>query len=238
MYRQTLFGFFWAFLPPIANTAMWIFLKNQGAFTMKETGVHATVYILTGMILWQAFIEAFNMPILAVQKNTNMVRKLRFPREALLLVGFGEVLFNLAVRLVLLIPAFLWFGVSWQSGMLLAPFFMFCLVLLGSSIGMFLMPIDSLYKDVGRFITMATPFWMILTPIIYVPLTSWPGSLLNWVNPAAPLLILSRDLMLIGTDTAHMTNGLIFAAVSIPLFLIAVVYYRVSLPVLIERMAA
>ncbi|MEM7455160.1 MAG: hypothetical protein AAF456_12495, partial [Planctomycetota bacterium] len=98
LYRQTLFGFFWAFLPPIANTAMWIFLKNQGAFTMKDTGVHATVYILTGMILWQAFIEAFNMPILAVQKNTNMVRKLRFPREALLLVGFGEVMFNLSIR--------------------------------------------------------------------------------------------------------------------------------------------
>ncbi|MEM7456895.1 MAG: ABC transporter permease, partial [Planctomycetota bacterium] len=142
------------------------------------------------------------------------------------------------IRLVLLIPAFIWFGVSWQSGMLLAPFVMICLVLLGSALGMFLMPIDSLYKDVGRFITMATPFWMILTPIIYVPLNTWPGNLLNWVNPAAPLLIFARDLLLVGTASEHMMIGLIFAALSVPLFLIAVIYYRVSLPVLIERMAA
>ena len=29
MYRQTLLGLFWAFLPPIANTAIWIFLQSQ-----------------------------------------------------------------------------------------------------------------------------------------------------------------------------------------------------------------
>ena len=27
LYRQTLLGLFWAFLPPIANTAIWIFLS-------------------------------------------------------------------------------------------------------------------------------------------------------------------------------------------------------------------
>ena len=81
LYRQTLLGLFWAFLPPIANTAMWIFLKSTGAFTMEGTEVDATVYILTGMILWQAFIDAFQMPLNCLNKNKNMLRKLRFPRE-------------------------------------------------------------------------------------------------------------------------------------------------------------
>ena len=61
------------------------------------------------MIFWQAFIEAFQMPIDVINKNRNMISKLNFPRESLLMVGFGEVLFNFTIRSLLLIPAFLWF---------------------------------------------------------------------------------------------------------------------------------
>lgn len=237
LYRQTLLGLFWAFLPPIANTAIWIFLKSQNVFEMGDTGVDSTVYILTGMILWQAFIDAFQVPSNVLNSNKNMVSKLNFPRESLLLVGFGEVMFNLAIRVVLLIPAFFYFGVSISSGILLAPITIFAMVLLGISLGLFLLPLGSLYKDVGRFIAMFVPFWMIITPIIYVPRESFPGTLLNWVNPASPLLLVSRDLLLTG-DTTHVSIGILFGLLSIPLLVIGLIVYRISLPILIERMPA
>ncbi len=237
MYRQTLLGLFWAFLPPIANTAIWIFLKSQNVFKMEDTGIDSTVYILTGMILWQAFVEAFQMPLNALAKNKGMLSKLRFPRESLIMVGFAEVLFNLGIRLLLLIPAFWWFNVQVSFSMLLAVPAIIALILFASAMGLLIMPIGSLYQDVGRFINMVMPFWMIVTPIIYVPFQEYPGTLLNWVNPASPLLIMSRDLLLMGSSN-HLYFGLIFAAVSVPLILIGLVVYRVSLPVLIERMTA
>lgn len=237
LYRQTLLGLFWAFLPPIANTAMWIFLKSAGVFDTGDTQVNATVYILTGMILWQAFIEAFQMPLDAIRKNGNMLSKLNFPRESLLLVGLGEVLFNLAIRLLLLIPAFLVFGVPIYGSLMLAPLAILALVLSGLAMGLLIMPIGSLYHDVSRFVSMITPFWMILTPIIYVPLTTFPGTLLNWVNPASPLLLLARDWILLGT-TEHLAIGLIFGAITIPALLLGLIVYRVSIPVLVERMNA
>ena len=237
LYRQTLLGLFWAFLPPIANTAIWIFLKSAGVFETGDTVVHATVYILTGMILWQAFIDSFQMPLNAIKKNSNMLSKLNFPRESLLLVGLGEVLFDLAIRLLLLIPAFLYFGIPAQTTWLLAPLATICLVLFGMALGLLIMPIGSLYQDVGRFISLVTPFWMILTPIIYVPLTTFPGSLLNWVNPASPLLLLARDWILLGS-TAHLQTGLIFAVITIPVLVLGLVVYRISIPVLVERMNA
>lgn len=238
LYRQTLLGLFWAFLPPIANTAMWIFLKSAGVFELKGTAIDATVYILTGMILWQAFIEAFQMPMNALGKNKNMLSKLRFPRESLLAVGFGEVMFNLGIRLLLLIPAFIWTQTALHWTVLLAPLGVIAIVFFGIALGLLIMPIGSLYQDVGRFITMAMPFWMIVTPIIYVPWDTYPGNLLNWVNPAAPLLLWTRDLLLIGPTSPHLLAGLIFAGMSIPLLLLGLVVYRVSLPVLIERMQA
>ena len=99
------------------------------------------------------------------------------------------------------------------------------------------MPLGSLYQDVGRFIAMFVPFWMIITPIIYVPPTNYPGTLLNWVNPASPLLIFSRDLLLTGTST-HTSLGLLFGLAAIPLVVLGLIVYRVSLPHLIERMPA
>ena len=237
LYRQTLLGLFWAFLPPIANTAIWIFLKSQNVFQMGDTGVNSTVYILTGMILWQAFIDAFQSPTKLLNSNKNMIAKLRFPRESLLLVAFGETVFNLAIRMVLLIPAFLWFSVPLHLSILLAPFSILGLILLGLAMGILLLPIGSLYQDVGRFITLVLPFWMIITPIIYVPSPDFPDSLLNWVNPAAPLLIVSRDLLLNGGTQFGML-ALIFGAAALILMLFSLVFYRVSLPVLIERMMA
>lgn len=237
MYRQTLLGLFWAFLPPIANTAIWIFLKSQNVFSMGDTGVDATVYILTGMILWQAFIDAFQAPMRLLNSNRNMISKLNFPRESLLMVAFGEVLFNLSIRVLLLIPAFIWFGVNVGVMTLAAIPAIASLVLLGLALGLLIMPIGSLYQDVGRFIAMFVPFWMIITPIIYVPPTAYPGTLLNWVNPASPLLILSRDLLLTG-GSQHLTLGLLFALITIPLVLLGLIVYRVSLPHLIERMPA
>lgn len=238
LYRQTMLGLFWAFLPPIANTAMWIFLKSTGAFKMEGTNVDAAVFILTGMILWQAFIEAFQMPLNIITKNKNLISKLSFPREALLTVGFCEVVFNLLIRLLLLIPAFLWFGVELQWTLVLAPLAILGLVLWGIALGLLIMPLGSLYQDVGRFTAMAIPFWMIVTPIIYVPWTDFPGNLLNWVNPAAPLLIMARDMLLVGSSSAHLPLGWMFLCIMVPAVLIGLIVYRISLPVLIERMQA
>ena len=237
LYRQTALGLFWAFLPPIANTAIWIFLKSQNVFEIGDTGVDSTVYILTGMILWQAFVDAFQAPANVLNANKNMVSKLNFPRESLLLVGFNEVLFNMGVRLVLLIPAFILFRVPVSWGILLAPISIVGMIVFAMALGLFLLPVGSLYKDIGRFISMVLPFWMIVTPIIYVPSDTFPGTLLNWVNPASPLLLVSRDLLLMG-ETTHGMLGMVFGLLSIPLLLIGLIIYRISLPILIERMAA
>ena len=237
MYRQTFLGLFWAFLPPIANTAIWIFLRQQGVFNTGEMVVDATLYILTGMVLWQAFSDGLQMPQNILSRNKNMLTKLRFSREALLLVGVGEIAFDLAIRTLLLVLAFAWFGVAPGVAWLAAIVAVAMMVVLSVSIGIVLMPLGSLYQDVGRLLAMAMPFWMILTPIIYVPPTTFPGTLLLWINPASPFLILARDLLLTGESTAWMP-ALVWLLVTVPLAIFSLVVFRVSMPVLIERMNA
>ena len=81
---------------------------------------------------------------------------------------------------------------------------------------------------------MAMPFWMILTPIIYEPME---GSVLNWINPACPLLVVARDWALVGSTTMA-TPGIWYGLAAVPLFLAGLVVFRIAMPVLIERMNA
>jgi lipopolysaccharide transport system permease protein len=111
------------------------------------------------------------------------------------------------------------------------------LIFVGVGLGLLLMPVGTLYQDVGRFIALATPFWMILTPVVYMPLQNFPGSILNWLNPASPLLILARDWTLIGS-TSNFSVAVFYAITSVWLLIVGLVVYRVSIPVLVERMQA
>ncbi len=236
MYRQTLLGLFWAFLPPIANTSVWIFLRQQGVFSTGDIGVNATLYILTGMILWQSFSETVQMPLKILNQNRSMISKLRISRESLVMLGLGEVFFNLMIRVLLLLPALLWFGVSLSWVVLWAPLTIVLMVLWGTGIGLLLMPIGTLYQDVGKFLQLALPFWMIITPIIYLASDTFPGILLVWLNPASPLLLFSRDLILLGSSNFWIP-AILVGTMAIPMFLLGMIVFRVAIPVLVERMS-
>lgn len=241
MYRQTVLGMFWIFLPPLANTAIWVFLRSRGVFDFSLTGpngsteVDATLYILTGMIIWQGFVEALQMPLNAVSSNRGMLSRLNFPREALILEGLMDLFFNLAIRCLLLIPAFIYFSGSLQWGILAAIPVIGLMMLFAVGCGLILVPFGTLYHDVPRLLSIGMPFWMIVTPVIYYLPNVRPTNLLNWLNPASPLLVASRDLMLFGA-TEHVAAGLTYGLVAIPVFVLGLLVFRVSIPALIERM--
>ena len=49
-YRQSIFGYLWAFLPPIATTATFLFLNAQGIMKVGETGIPYPAYVLVGSV--------------------------------------------------------------------------------------------------------------------------------------------------------------------------------------------
>ena len=99
MYRQTMLGVLWAFLPPLANTLIWVFLHKEKVIDFGgDLSVDYTIYVLAGMVIWQSFVESLQMPLNVYRQNRAMITKLNFPREALLAVGWGEILLNLSIR--------------------------------------------------------------------------------------------------------------------------------------------
>jgi len=236
-YRQSLLGYFWAFIPPIFTTLIWVFLNAQNVLDVGDTGMPYPLFVLTGTVLWQTFADALDSPLKLVSESKAMLAKINFPREALILTSIGLVLFNFAVRVVLLVFVFAWYEVSIPASILLVPLGVLSMILLGVMFGLLLTPLGILYHDISRLISIGTQAWFFLTPVIYpVPETSWAATIVK-LNPVTPLLQTTREWLITGQST-QLTAFVWVIATSLLLLIIGWVFYRIAMPHLIARMSA
>jgi lipopolysaccharide transport system permease protein len=235
LYRQTALGYVWLFLAPLATSLTFIFLRSSGVFQIGNTVIPYPAYVMMGTLLWQGFVDALNAPLKLVSSSKAILTKLNIPKEGLILAAFYEVMFNLAVRCVLLALVMAIFRIVPPVTCFLFPLGTALLVLLGMSIGLFLVPFGMLYGDVQRALGMITGFWIFLTPVVYPPPTRWPANLITEWNPVSPLLLACREMLTTG-KLEHLQSALLVGLLAAMLFLVSWVFYRLAIPILVERM--
>ena len=236
-YRQSYFGILWLFITPLTTAFVWIFLSKSGAVQLADTGGPYPVYAFTGTLMWSIMKEAINTPGTSTGAGRGIMSKINFPKEALVVSGIYKMLFNTLAKIGLLIILLLVYKVPLQWGLLLFPLGLLAVVLFGTTIGLIITPISMLYKDVGGVISLALSFIMYITPVVYVvPDSGIMKTLMDW-NPLTPLIQVSRDLI-IGGDFAYLTHYFILLGCTIPFSFLGLVWYRVSIPIIVERMSA
>jgi lipopolysaccharide transport system permease protein len=234
LYRQSILGYLWAFLPPIVTAVSFTFLNAQGIIRVGPTSIPYPAFVMIGTLFWQTFVDALNSPLKSVNSARSMLAKINFPREALILSGIADVLFNFAVRAVLLVPVFWHYHLPVGSALLLVPIGVLGLITLGLAIGLLIVPAGFLYNDVGRGLGLITGFWMLLTPVVYPPPSTGLGAWLAAWNPVSPILSFCRDA-LVADPLVHATSFATLFAASLVVAVAGWVLYRLSMPILIER---
>jgi lipopolysaccharide transport system permease protein len=236
-YRQSLLGYVWAVLPALFTTAIWVFLNSQNILSVEDTGMPYPVFVLCGTVFWHTFVEALHSPLGLVSESRSMLTKINFPREALILTGIGQVLFNFSIKAALLAFAIWWFDVSLHASLLLVPFGVIALIALGTMIGLLLTPLGMLYHDVGRALSFGTQALFFLTPVIYpVPQASWAATLIK-LNPVTPLLQTTREWLITG-QTTQLGGFMLVVGITLILLLVGWVLYRIAMPHIISRISA
>jgi lipopolysaccharide transport system permease protein len=236
-YRQTFLGMLWAFILPLANTVTWIFLSRTGIVSVGATALSYPVYVLAGTMLWAILMDAINAPLNQTNAARGMLAKLNFPREALLVSGVYQTLFNAGIRITLLIAALGLLGINPGWRLLLFPLGVLSLILVGTAVGLLLTPVGMLYTDVGRAIPILAQFLMYVSPVVFpMPKEGWAATLFQ-INPLTPIILTARD-WLTGTPPQFLSYFLAVNAVALVLLLVVWVAYRLAMPILIERMSA
>lgn len=236
-YRQSILGILWAFIPPLMTSLIFILLQANNIINISETAVPYPIYVIIGTMLWQVFTESLNAPLKATTAAKPMLSKIQFPREALIISSFYTSMFGFLVKLVIVIAIMLFFRYPFSWTSLLAIPATVVLVMLGLMFGLFITPFGMLFTDVSSALPVITQLWFFLTPVVYPPPTTAPLSYIAMLNPVTPILVNIRDLATLG----QMSSPVAFLLVSLTIpvgFLIAWLIYRISLPIIIERIEA
>jgi lipopolysaccharide transport system permease protein len=236
-YRQAFLGILWAFILPLANTFAWIFLNRSGVVRVAETALPYPIYVFTGTMLWAIFMDALNAPLQQAIAAKPMLAKLNFPREALIVSGIYQTLFNAAIKIVLLLGALIFMGINPGFSLLFFPFGVISLVLVGTALGLLITPVGMLYTDVGRGLPLLMQFLMYVTPVVFsMPKAGWAATLFT-LNPLTPVILTSRD-WLTGFHPEYLGYFLLVNTITLLLLLVVWVIYRLAMPILIERVSA
>lgn len=234
-YRQTYFGYIWAFLPPLVASFTFIFLNSQGIVTISTRGIPYPAFAMIGALLWQLFVDAIISPSQSLLGAKSMLAKINFPREAILMGGIYMVVFNFLIRLLLVAAVMLWWKISVGPGILFFPLAMGALLATGFCIGLALTPFGGLYGDVTRGIPMVAGFWMLLTPVVYPARTEGLAGILATWNPVSPLITTARESLTAQPFTLLGPFSLVTACALVAAFL-GLIGFRIAMPHLIARM--
>ena len=237
-YRQSFLGLLWAFLPPLATAMVWILLYQSKVVALKSVGVPYPLFVVTGTLLWTMFSTAVLAPMQTVQQNRSILVKINFPKEALLINAFYEILFNAAVVTIIITIELLIFRIPFTGHTLLYIPGVLLLSGLGMVIGLLLLPVSLLLKDIQFLLPSLLQFAMYLTPVVYAKPVYTGWSRILAYNPVTPVLTNVRAWLL--NTPALCDNWQILAVGGAVLILgvLGIVLYRISLGYVIERMGS
>jgi lipopolysaccharide transport system permease protein len=238
MYRQSVLGILWAFILPLTNTIIWVFLRKSGIVTVSETKIPYTIYVFAGAMLWAVFLESIQTPLQKSIESKAMLSKINFPREAIILSALYQSFFNTAIKMLLLAIGLLLLGyyhIGWQ--ILFFPVSVISLILVGTSIGLMLTPLGLLYTDISKGLPLILQFFMFLTPVVFpLPKDGRMAEIIGY-NPVTPLIMTSRD-WLTSQSTDFLHGYVLVNVIFLLLLFIVWLVYRAAMPILIEKMSS
>ncbi|PLX83452.1 MAG: polysialic acid transporter [Desulfuromonas sp.] len=236
-YLQAFFGILWAFILPLANTLAWVFLNSSGIVSVGETTLPYPFYVFTGTMFWAIFMDALNAPLQQVNAARSMLGKLNFPREALVVSGVYQTIFNALIKVGLLFIVMFFVGVKPGVSLIYFPLGLASLVLVGTVLGLMITPIGVLYTDVGRGLPLLMQFLMYITPVVFPMPEAGMARLLFSFNPLTPVVSTVRDWFS-GQPPEFLLPFILVNLFAVVLLLLCWGIYRLAMPILIERMSA
>jgi len=182
-YKQTIIGVAWAILQPVLT--MLIFTVVFGHFAaMPSDGVPYSIFTFAALLPWNCFSQAISRSGASLVSDSNLVKKVYFPRLIIPLAGVASPLVDLFVSFLVLLAMMAWFRLPLRSSMLALPLLLLVGLLASLAAGLWLAPLNAKYRDIGHAIPFLTQFLMFASPVAY-PLSIIPKKwrLIYGLNP-------------------------------------------------------
>ena len=209
-YKNSVFGFFWSLLNPLAM--MLVFTLVFGLLNPNVKIEKYPLFLLCGLLPWNYFSASVLGSLYSVVGNGNLIKKVYFPRAVLPIANVLSQLVNFLLAFIVLFIALLVFQANLSPWLWLLPVVILIQTLFTIGIALVLSTLNVFYRDTGMIMDVVMLAWFFLTPVFYsaaiLPnsltvfgITINPQRLLFILNPMASLVTIYRDLLYWGYRT-------------------------------------
>lgn len=166
-YKQTVLGATWAILQPLMTMVVFTVFFGELA-KIPSNGVPYPIFSYTALLPWTYFATGVTRTASVLVSNTNLIKKVYFPRLTLPLSSIVSGLPDFALSFVVLLGMVLYYGISprWWALPLL-PVFLLMALITSLSAGLWLGALNAQYRDIRYMVPFLIQFWMYATPVIY-----------------------------------------------------------------------
>lgn len=197
LYRGSMLGWLWLLIRVVApiglNALVFGDMLDQAS---KVDQVPYFLFFLCGTVSWTVFERSLFYITRSVERNRRLVTRVYFPRLILPVSSMAPGLVYLAVLLLVLaitVVVFhqregIWY-VTFSPRLLVAAASVVVGLFFAIAVGLWTSVLQARYRDVRYALRYITPFWFLMTPVVY-PMSTL-SSKYSWlvaINPMAPIV--------------------------------------------------
>ncbi len=209
-YKNSVLGFFWSLLNPLGM--MLVFTVVFTVLMPNSQIRNFPVFLLCGLLPWNFFSAGVMTGTNSIVSNSNLVKKVYFPRTVLPIASVLANLVNFLLALVVLFVMLFVFRIRLSPFVWLLPVVILIQTCFVAGMALILSTLNVFYRDTLMIMDVVMLAWFFLTPVFY-PIEILPRSyeflglslnvhrLAYILNPMASLISTYRDLLYWGYRT-------------------------------------
>ena len=164
-YKDSALGFLWSLARPLF--LLMIYYVIFGIFLGAGIPDFA-IYLFAGLLAFDLFSTIVGGGTTAIVGNADLIKKVYFPREILILSVVGAALVNFVLQLVVMVGALVVFSHPFiGTNLLYFPVGLVALLIFSTAVGLLLSVANVRLRDVQHLIELVLLFWFWTTPIVY-----------------------------------------------------------------------
>lgn len=222
-YKGSTLGFLWSLLNPLL---MLVVYTVAFKYVIKLRVPNFTIFLFSALLPWTFLSSALSMGVTSISENSNLVKKVYFPREVLPLSIVLVNLFHFVLTFVVLIPALLFFKVTIGFSFLFLVVIIFFQSLFVMGLTFIAAAMNVYYRDVKHFLEVLLQLWFWVTPIIWA-IDMIPEKFRDYayLNPFTSYVKAYRDIILDNRLPGPLTLTLV-AALGIAVFFLGELLFQ------------
>jgi len=204
-YAGSLLGFLWPLVQPLWQLALFTYVFSMVLripLGDEEGTKNFAIFLFCGLVPWMAVHEGIVRSATAITDNAQLVKKVSFPAQVLVLAVVLGGLIQSAIAGGVFAAYLLATGQGQAGGLPLLLLAVPLQVALTLGCGLILCCLHTLFRDTAQVVSLVMTAWFYLTPIVY-PLSQVPEGFRSWVgwNPLTTVVSLYRQAFLGGETT-------------------------------------